>query len=90
MEPPTDLQELFKTFDNFISKMSDSEKNFLILNFGKELFHPFLEFHHFDSMLKGDKTVEKSGVINAILILSSKFKPHYNEISNYLFNNALN
>ena len=37
MEPPTNLQSLFKTFDNFIKNMSDSEKNFLILNFGKNL-----------------------------------------------------
>lgn len=86
MEPPTDLQELFKTFDNFISNMSDGEKNFLILNFGKNLF-PNLEL---TGLLKGDKTVEQTGVINGILILSSKFKPHYNEISNYLFINALN
>ena len=86
MEPSTNLQELFKTFDNFISKMSDGEKNFLIQNFGKELF-PNLEL---TGLLKGDKTVEQSGVINAILILSSKFKPHYNKIANYIFNNALN
>ena len=85
MEPPTDLQELFKTFDNFISKMSDGEKNFLILNFGKHLF-PNLELN---KLLKGDKTVENTGVINAILILSSKFKPHYNEISNFLFQKSI-
>lgn len=86
MEQPTELQELFKTFDNFISNMSDGEKNFLILNFGKNLF-PNLELN---KLLKGDKTVKQTGVINGILILSSKFKSHYNEISNYLFNNALN
>jgi hypothetical protein len=86
MEPPTNLQSLFKTFDNFIKNMSDSEKNFLILNFGKNLF-PNLELN---KLLKGDKTVEQSAVINGILILCSPFKPNYNEISNYLFTNALN
>ena len=83
-----DLNNLLKSFDQFVKKMSDSEKNYIILNFGQILFPDnSLDLKAF---LKGDKSVVLSKNVNAILMMTKKYSEYNTQIVNFLFNQALN